>query len=28
QTGGVAPHALDPHAADRLWEYAAGTVGR
>ncbi|MFD7463210.1 SDR family NAD(P)-dependent oxidoreductase [Streptomyces tendae] len=28
QTGGAAPHALDPHAADRLWEYAAGTVGR
>ncbi|MZG12084.1 SDR family NAD(P)-dependent oxidoreductase [Streptomyces sp. SID5914] len=28
QAGGVAPHALDPHAADRLWEYAAGTVGR
>lgn len=28
QAGGVAPHALDPHAAGRLWEYAAGTVGR
>ncbi|MEU8732498.1 NADP-dependent oxidoreductase [Streptomyces tendae] len=28
RAGGVAPHALDPHAADRPWEYAAGTVGR
>ncbi|MBZ9642307.1 SDR family NAD(P)-dependent oxidoreductase [Streptomyces sp. PSKA30] len=25
--GGVAAHALDPVAADRLWEYAAGAVG-
>ncbi|MFJ2950650.1 hypothetical protein ACIO8H_23850 [Streptomyces sp. NPDC087226] len=24
--GGVAAHALDREAADRLWEYAAGTV--
>ncbi|MFE9364444.1 SDR family NAD(P)-dependent oxidoreductase [Streptomyces sp. NPDC006978] len=24
--GGVAAHALDPRAADRLWEYAARTV--
>ncbi len=26
QAGGVAAHALDREAADRLWEYAAGTV--
>ncbi|MFD4584859.1 SDR family NAD(P)-dependent oxidoreductase [Streptomyces sp. NPDC058434] len=24
--GGVAPHALDPEAADRLWEYAGNAV--
>jgi hypothetical protein len=26
QGGGVAAHALDPGAADRLWEYAGDTV--
>ncbi|MET7437056.1 SDR family NAD(P)-dependent oxidoreductase [Streptomyces sp. NPDC005496] len=26
RVGGVAPHALDPHAADRLWEYATRTI--
>lgn len=26
--GGVAPHALDPQAADRLWEYASETIGQ
>ncbi|WP_399894547.1 SDR family NAD(P)-dependent oxidoreductase [Streptomyces sp. BBFR51] len=26
--GGVAPHALDPKAADRLWDYAADVIGR
>lgn len=26
QPGGVAAHALDPRAADRLWEYAAAAI--
>lgn len=27
EPGGVAEHALDPESADRLWEYATGTIG-
>jgi hypothetical protein len=26
QPGGVAAHALDPQAADRLWEYATDAI--
>ena len=26
RVGGVAAHALDPQAADRLWEYATDAV--